>query len=222
MTAQHRPADAVLEDARTNPRPDGAHSPLAQDSWEYIEVDSLEDFSDDDWARLNRQRTPYLAEERARQALEMLASQKGAPSFGYQVNNYEHCLQSATLAMNAGEDEETIVATLFHDLGFVICNESHGAFAAEFLRPFVSPRMVWTLERHMHFQTLHLPTYPGIDTQLREKWRGHQWFEWTADWVRKYDIASTSAALETAPLSDFEPMVYRVFAEPRQEIGLPD
>jgi predicted HD phosphohydrolase len=222
MATTRRLRDALLADARDNPRPAGAASQLADPGWRHVDKTSLDDFTAGDWALLDAQRAPYLAGERARQALEMLAAQKDAPSFGYQVNNYEHCLQAATMALKDGQDEETVVVSLFHDLGFVTNNETHGEFAAQFLRPYVSDRNVWMLERHMYFQTVHLPTYPGIDTGIRERWRGHEWFEWTAEWVRKYDVASIDAALDTAALTVFEPMVQRVFARPPREAPVPD
>jgi len=216
------PADDLLEDARAHVRPAGARSPLAEPGWSYIEKGNLEDFSAEDWAAMNVQRGPYLATEIAKQALQMLAAQKDAPSFGYQINNYEHCLQAATLALRAGEDEETIVVSLFHDLGFVTCNESHGEFAAAMLRPYVSERSTWMLERHMIFQAIHCPTYPGVEVEAREKWRGHPDFEWSAEWVRKYDIGTIVAEIENAPLSAFEPMVQRIFARPPKTMPLPD
>ncbi len=215
MTAEPDPRD-------DGARPAGARSPLAEPGWSYIERTNLEDFTAADWALMNAQRAPYMAAEPARQALDMLAAQKDAASFGYQINNYEHCLQAATLALRDGQDEETVVVALFHDLGFVTCNDSHGDFAAALLRPYVSERAVWMLERHMHFQTIHCPTFPGIDTEVRERWRGHPWFEWTADWVRKYDIASIDAGIENAPLSAFEPMVHRVFGRPPQAPPIPE
>jgi len=207
-------ADDLLEAARTYTRPAGVRSPLAEPGWSYVEKENLEDFSAEDWAAMNLQRAPYLADEIAKQALQMLAAQKDAPSFGYQINNYEHCLQSASLALRAGEDEETVVVSLFHDLGFVVCNETHGEFAAAMLRPYVSERSAWMLERHMIFQALHCPTYPGVDIDAREAWRGHPHFEWTAEWVRKYDIATIAAEVENMPLRAFEPMVRRIFARP--------
>ncbi len=222
MATPRRLSDALLSDARANPRPTGETSALSQPDWQHVRKTNLEAFTAEDWALLNAQRAPYLAEERARQALEMLAAQKNAPSFGYEINNYEHCLQAATFALEDGQDEETVVVALFHDLGFVTSNETHGEFAAQFLRPVISEKNVWMLERHMYFQTVHLPSYPDIDTAIRERWRGHEWFEWTADWVRKYDIGSIDAAAETAPLSVFEPMVHRVFGRPPREMPLPD
>ena len=38
---------------------------------------------------MNRQRVDYLAEERAKQALELLAASRYAPTFGYPINDCE-------------------------------------------------------------------------------------------------------------------------------------
>lgn len=211
-----------LTAARENPRGEGEFSALLQPKWSHIDKDSLQAFTEQDWALLNQQRSVYMGEQKALQALEMLTAQKDSPSFGYQINNYEHCLQSATMALQDNQDEETIVVSLFHDLGFVTCNETHGTFAAELMRPYISDKNYWMLQRHMHFQTIHCPTYPGIDTEVREKWRGHSHFEWAADWVRKFDIGSIMAGMENAPLEVFEPMVHRFFGRTPRDIPLPD
>ena len=216
MTSQRKPAvEAVPE------RQSGERSPLAEADWAYVEKTALDDFTTTDWALLDSQRGPYLAAQVAPQALEMLAAQKDAPSFGYQINNYGHCLQTATLALRDGQDEESVVCALFHDLGFVACNESHGAFAAELLRPYVSERNVWMLRRHMYFQTVHCASHPAVDPDLRERWRGHPHFEYTADWVARYDQNAADADYDTLPLAAFEPLVQRIFARPPKQSPLP-
>jgi len=215
-------ADTMLNQARDHVRPAGERSRLGEADWGYIEAGSLQDFSVEDWALMNAQRVPYAENEKAKQALQMLVAQKDAPSFGYQINNYEHCLQSATVALQDGQDEETVVVSLFHDLGFVTCNENHGVFAAALLRPYISERNAWMLERHMIFQAIHCPTFPGVDVDGRERWRGHPHFDWAAEWVRKYDIATIVDGVQNAPLSDFEPMVHRIFARPPRDIPQPD
>lgn len=196
-------------------------SPLADPGWAYVESPDLDSFSAEEWALLDRQRNPYLAAQVATQALDMLRAQADAPSFGYQINNYGHCLQAASMALRDGCDEETVVCSLFHDIGFIVCNESHGAFAAELLRPYVSERNVWMLVRHAHFQTVHMPTHPAVDLTTRERWRGHPWFDYTAGWVAKYDQNSINANYDTLPLSAFEPMVHRVFARPPRVCPFP-
>jgi predicted HD phosphohydrolase len=187
-------------------------SPLLQGQWRYVEKNSLEQFSREDWELLLRQRPEYYRQEQARQALRMLAASEHDASFGYRINNYRHCLQSATLALRDGLDEEDIVVCLFHDLGFVTCPEAHGEFAAALLGNYVSERNHWMLQRHALFQDAHSPQHPQADPRARERWRGHPHFEWAATFVERYDQAAIDPAYECAPLSHFEPMVMRVFA----------
>ena len=61
----------------------------------------------------------YLAEQLPRQVLALLQASKDAPSYGYAINNYEHCVQVATLLHQDNYDEETIVTGLLHDVGAV-------------------------------------------------------------------------------------------------------
>jgi len=174
------------------------------------------DYSPEDWAVMNRQRAVYLAEERARQALELLLASRDAPTFGYLINNYEHCLQTATMLHSDGHDEDTIVTGLFHDAGFIICPENHGRFAADLLRPFVSEKNIWMLEHHEIFQRIHLHGfYQPEDPEFinaREQWRGHEYFDWTAQFIEHYDIVAINPNIESLSIEFFEPMVRRVFS----------
>ena len=123
----------------------GERDKLLRSDWYYIEACSMDDYGPEDWATMNRQRAEYLSQERARQALELLAASRDAPTFGYLINNYEHCLQTATLLYRDGHDEDTIVAGLFHDVGFIVAPENHGRFATDLIRPFVSEKNIWML-----------------------------------------------------------------------------
>jgi predicted HD phosphohydrolase len=210
--SEEQPAPAAGQaDSR---RRAGQRSPLAHPDWRYVERTALDAFDRGDWELLDRQRGPYLGERMATQALAMLAAQKDEPTFGYQINNYEHCLQAATLALRDGLDEETVVCTLFHDLGFIVCNETHGELVAALLGPYVSDRNLWMLERHMYFLSAHCREHPGADPAVRDRWRGHPWFEYTARWVARYDQNAIDPAFESEPLSVFEPIVRRVFTRP--------
>ena len=187
-------------------------SALLKPDWQYIEAIALEDFTTADWATMNAQRLVYYAEEQTKQTLRMLASSADDATFGYMVNNYRHSLQSATMALADGCDEETVVVALLHDIGFVVCPSSHGEFAAALLGPYVSEKHYWMLQRHAIFQDIHAPTFPGIDAHARERWRGHPHFDWAAEFVAKYDQAAADPNYDIAPLAHFEPMVRRVFA----------
>lgn len=195
---------------------EGERSPLARPEWRYVEKPDLDRFDGADWALLDAQREVYDGEQRARQALRMLTAQADDPTFGYAINNYRHCLQSATMVMRDGHDDETIVVALLHDIGFIVCPETHGAFAAALLGPVVSDRNLWMLERHAIFQSHHVHDHPDVDPDERERWRGHPHFEWTAEYVARYDQNAISPDLPIAPLAMFEPVVQRVFQRPRR------
>jgi predicted HD phosphohydrolase len=187
-------------------------SPLMHADWRYVDKNSLEDFSRSDWNMLLDQRQTYYREQQARQVLRMLADAEHDPTFGYRVNNYRHCLQSATLALRDGLDEEDIVVCLLHDVGFITCPDSHGEFAAALLGSYVSERNHWMLKRHALFQDAHSPHHPLADPKACERWRGHPHFEWAATFVERYDQAAIDPHYDCAPLSHFEPMVMRLFA----------
>lgn len=190
-----------------------SYSALLQTNWQYIEKISLEDFTAIDWEVMNRQRAVYQAEQQASQVLRMLVASRDDAAFGYMVNNYRHCLQSATMAMRDGHDEETIVVALLHDIGFIACPKSHGEFAAALMGAYIEDKHYWMLQRHAIFQDIHAPTFPGVDPNARERWRGHPHFEWAATFVAKYDQAATDPNYDCAPIDVFEPMVRRFFAK---------
>lgn len=198
-------------------------SPLLQPDWRYVEAPSLDAFTRADWDLLARQRQVFDAGQQAAHALRLLESTAADPGFGYQVNNYRHSLQAATAALQDGRDEEYVVVTLFHDVGFTICPTSHGAFAAAMLAPYVSEASRWILERHQIFQAHHCHDHPdeAVDPDARERWRGHQHFAATAEFVERYDITTIAAGLPEAPLSVFAPMVARILSRPPRRLHLP-
>jgi predicted HD phosphohydrolase len=197
-------------------------APLLHAGWQRIESPSLEQMSARDWAVLDAQRTQYYREEQARQALRMLTDSAHDASFGYTVNNFQHCLQSATMALRDGLSEEDIVVCLLHDVGFIVAPHQHGEFAAALLGPYVSERNHWMLRRHAIFQDLHAHAHPSIDRHARERWRGHPHFEWSAHFVERYDQNAIDSRYDCAPLEVFEPMVHRIFARTPRAMPLPD
>ncbi|GAB4176416.1 MAG: hypothetical protein OHK0024_13760 [Thalassobaculales bacterium] len=195
---------------------DRSFTPLADPAWRYVDKPSLDSFAAEDWAVMLPQRQRYFAGRQAREALAMLEATREDPSFGYMVNNYRHSLLSATRALRAGEDEEFVVVCLLHDIGFTIADASHGEFAAALLRPFVSERNHWMLAHHQIFQAWHCPTYPGIERDGRERFRGHPHFAWTARFVALFDQNTIDPGEECLPIEAFAPMVHRLFDRPPQ------
>ncbi len=171
----------------------------------------MDDLSRSDWENLSQYRKKYNQKQQAEQALAMLEVQKDDPSYGFRVNNYRHCLQSATMVYRDGGDDEAIVVALFHDLGFNVCPDNHGEFSASLLANYISEQHYWMLRHHATFLNYHAKTHSSLDWNAREQYRGHPHFEYTADWVARYDQTSIQTQYDTAPLKFFEPFVYRVF-----------
>ena len=189
-----------------------AYTPLARADWRHVEKIALEDFQPEDWRLLNHQRGQYLADLQADQVLRLLTASQNDPSFGYMVNNYRHCLQSATMVLRDGRDEEDVVVALLHDVGFTACPLMHGDFAASLMGAYISERNHWMLQHHATFQNIHSPHLPGVKQHERDQWKGHAHYDWTAEFVAKYDQAAADPDYPCEPIATFVPMVRRIFA----------
>lgn len=197
-------------------------SPLIPPELEYLKEshEKMDDLSRNDWENLSRYRKIYNREQQAKQVLSMLEIQKDTPSYGFRVNNYRHCLQSATMVYRDGGDDEAVVVALFHDLGFSVCPDNHGEFSAALLANYISESHFWMLRHHASFLNYHAKTDPNIDVNAREKFRGHPHFKFTAEWVERYDQTSIQTQYDTAPLDFFKPLVFRFFTSPSKGIEL--
>ena len=60
-------------------------------------------------------------------------------------------------------DEEMIVATLLHDIGDELAPMNHSQYAASILRPYVSEKTHWIIEKHGLFQTYYSAEHLGGD-----------------------------------------------------------
>lgn len=131
---------------------------------------------------------------------------------GYQLNRYEHSLQSATLAHRDGQDEEIVVAALLHDIGDELAPLNHGEFAASILKPYVSEKTYWIVKYHPLFQSHYFGEAAGVDPNARDMFKDHQWYQDCVDFCYKYDQVAFDPAYENETLAFFEPMVRRLFA----------
>jgi len=131
---------------------------------------------------------------------------------GYQISRLEHSLQTASRAKREGAGEEMIVAALLHDIGDEIAPLNHSELAASVLKPFVSERTRWIIEKHGIFQTYYYNHHYGKNRNLRDKYFGHKFYEDTIDFCHKWDQASFDPNYDTIPLEEFIPMVGRIFS----------
>jgi predicted HD phosphohydrolase len=135
---------------------------------------------------------------------------------GFAINQLQHGLQTATRAAREGAAEEVIVAALCHDIGKVISVKNHPAIAAEILRPYVSRETYEIVRTHQDFQGRHYYALMGKDPEARRQYAAEPWFDMAVKFTDEWDQTSFDPDYDTLPLAYFEPMIERVFAEPRK------
>lgn len=171
----------------------------------------MDEITAEDWALIVREHEEHHARHLADEVLAMLHRLKG-PKLGFQVDRYDHSLQTATRALRDGADEETVVCALLHDIGDGIAPENHTEIAAGMLRPYVSPENLWMVEHHVVFSGYYFAQFVGRDRHAHEALKGHPAYEKTKNFVRHWDGPSFDPDYDTLPLEHFEPMVRRLFA----------
>jgi len=136
---------------------------------------------------------------------------------GYRINRLQHSLQGATRAHRAGESEEMVIAVLLHDIGDELAPYSHSELAAAVLRPYVSEKIYWIVKHHGIFQMYYYAHHVGGDRNSREIYKDNPWYADAIDFCHNYDQNCFDPDYDSEPLEFFEPMLRRLFAQPRFE-----
>jgi predicted HD phosphohydrolase len=144
--------------------------------------------------------------------------QLGGDYGGFAVDRLEHSLQTATRAYRADRDDEYVFCALIHDIGDLLGPLNHADVAAAVVKPFVSEQNHWMVEKHAIFQGYYFFHHLGLDRDLREQFRGHEWFDYTAEFCQDYDQAAFDPGYDTLPLEHFEPLVRQVMNSPKRSI----
>ena len=137
---------------------------------------------------------------------------------GFPIDRYSHCLQTATLALRDGRDDEYVVCALLHDIGDTLGCYNHPDIAAAILKPFVSEANHWMVQNHGIFQGYNFFHHLGMDRHMRDMFKGHEHYARTEEFVARYDNPAFDPKGEMLPIAEFEPMLRRVFAQPRQTV----
>jgi len=86
----------------------------------------------------------------------------------------------------------------------------------------VSEKNHWIVKHHGIFQGYYFFEHMGLDKNMREKFRGHEWFDDCAEFCALYDENCFDPKHQNLGLDFFRPMVDRVFAVPKKSIYLPE
>ena len=131
---------------------------------------------------------------------------------GYQITRLEHSLQTATRALNDKASEEMIVATLLHDIGDELAPLNHSEYAGTVLKPYVSEKTHWIVEKHGEFQMYYYAHHLGGNRNQRDKYKGHKYYKATLDFCDNWDQKSFDPNFKSLSLNEFEPFVKKIFS----------
>ncbi len=170
----------------------------------------------EDWGKIVKEQLPYARNggQRVLEHLRILAGDYG----GFPVDRLTHCLQTATRAHRDGRDEEYVVMALLHDIGDTLAAYNHPDIAAAILKPFLSEENLWIVQHHGIFQGYNFFHHIGMDRNMRDQFANHPFYDATAQFIEKYDCPAFDADYDTLPLEFFEPMVMRLFENPKNSI----
>ena len=176
----------------------------------------MQDSTAEDWRVIGQDYAAFAPRlpDRVLTHLKLLDGDYG----GFPIDRLTHSLQTATRAQRAGRDDEYVVCALLHDIGDTLASYNHPDIAAAILKPFVSEQNHWMVEKHGIFQGYYFFHHIGLDRNMREQFRGHQWFDYTAEFCAEYDGPAFDPKAETLPLAHFEPLLRSVFAKPKNSI----
>ena len=182
----------------------------------------MKDGTEADYRFLDAQwQAHFDADSLKRRGLGLLEEGRG-PTLGYQVDRYQHALQSATRALRDHRESEYVVAALLHDIGDHLAPENHSEFVAALLRPYVSEKIYWLLKHHGIFQGYYFWHHLGGDRNSRDRFKGHPWYEDCVEFCAKYDQNCFDPNYHSEPLDRFLPLVDEIFDRKPWQQGISD
>ncbi len=149
---------------------------------------------------------------------------------------YNHLLQSAKLALDAGHSETVVMACLLHDISNgALIRTDHGYWSAQLVRPYVSEEVAWAVEKHQALRFLpdeevgygypeayvkyfgedYVPP-PHIQREA-EAARQHRWYM-TCRILTLNDVYSFQDDVTIVP-ELFEDIIGRNFKQPEEGLG---
>ena len=176
---------------------------------ERVKFTQMKHGSKEDYLLLEKHEKKYI-EGTADRLIKFMSSLNSTLE-GYQVSRLEHSLQTATRALNDKADDEMIVASLLHDIGDELAPLNHSEYAAAVLKPYVSKKTHWVIEKHGEFQMYYYAHHLGGNKNQREKYKGHKYYQDTVNFCENWDQKSFDPNFKSLNLKSFEPLVKKIF-----------
>ena len=175
-----------------------------------VNFTEMKDGSKEDYLLLDKHEKKYI-EGTADRLIKFMSGLSNTLE-GYQVTRLEHSLQTATRALNDKADEEMIVAALFHDIGDELAPLNHSEYAGTVLKPYVSEKTHWIIEKHGEFQMYYYAHHLNGNRNQRDKYKGHKYYKDTVNFCENWDQKSFDPNFKSMSLKEFEPFVKKIFS----------
>tara|TARA_B100000029_G_scaffold148057_1_gene143233 strand:+ start:43 stop:597 length:555 start_codon:yes stop_codon:yes gene_type:complete len=175
-----------------------------------VKFTQMKDGTKEDYLLLEKHEKKYI--EGTADRLIKFMSSLNTTLEGYKITRLEHSLQTATRALNDKADDEMIVAALLHDIGDELAPLNHSEYAAAVLKPYVSEKTHWVVEKHGEFQMYYYAHHLGGNRNQREKYKGHKYYQDTINFCENWDQKSFDPNFRSLSLENFKPLVYKIFS----------
>ena len=175
-----------------------------------VKFTAMKDGSKEDYLLLDKHEQAYIKGTADR--IIKFMSGLNSTLEGYQVSRLEHSLQTATRALKDKANDEMIVAALLHDIGDELAPLNHSEYAAAVLKPYVSEKTHWIVEKHGEFQMYYYAHHLGGNKNQREKYKGHKYYQDTVNFCENWDQKSFDPNYKSLTLKEFEPLVKKIFS----------
>ena len=85
-------------------------------------------------------------------------------------------------------------------------------YAAAILKPYVSEKTHWIIEKHGEFQMYYYAHHLGGNRNQRDKYKGHRYFLDTINFCEKWDQSSFDPNFKSLNIENFRPYVQKIFS----------
>ena len=177
---------------------------------EKVKFTQMKDGTKDDYLLLDKHEKKYI-EGTADRIIKFMSGLNDTLE-GYKITRLEHSLQTATRALNDKASDEMVVAALLHDIGDELAPLNHSEYAAAVLKPYVSEKTSWIVEKHGEFQMYYYAHHLGGNRNQREKYKGHKYYQDTLNFCEKWDQKSFDPNFKSLTLKSFEPLIQKIFS----------
>jgi predicted HD phosphohydrolase len=179
----------------------------------------MADGTREDYAVLGALYAEHTQGELVENLVALLKVMEG-PKLGYQIDRYQHSLQSASRALRADESLDLVVGALLHDIGDPIAPANHSATAAALLRPYVDDETHWVINHHGLFQGYYYFHHMDGDRNARNIHASNEHYEACVRFCELYDQNCFDPDYPTLPISDFLPLMEKLFARDSRVPGV--